>query len=137
MQLITDFTREVERQGEGIPGRDGLLHQIKQPQNDFRVAVRRTAPYFVPQYRGRPASPATPASVTSARSVSASAAPATSAFIMQTETVEKHTRPPFLEGEEASDEIGLNDGNEVFIDDVLETAEWCVPRICESYSGSQ
>ena len=145
MRLITDFTREVERQGEGIPGRDGLLHQIKQPQNDFRVAVRRTAPYFVPQYRGRPASPATLASeepepepirpvlYSGPFSASASATPArtaSAASIRSTsvlQTVEKHTRPPFLEGEEASDEIGLNDGNEVFIDDVLETAEWCVP----------
>jgi hypothetical protein len=41
--------------------------------------------------------------------------------------VERHTRPPFLEGEENSGEIGLNDGKEVFIDDVLQTAEWCVP----------
>jgi hypothetical protein len=40
--------------------------------------------------------------------------------------VDKHTRPPFLEGEEDSGEIGLNDGKEVFIDDVLQTAEWCV-----------
>jgi hypothetical protein len=41
--------------------------------------------------------------------------------------VEKHTHPPFLNGEEHIAEIGLNDGKEVFIDDVLQTAEWCVP----------
>jgi hypothetical protein len=139
LRLITDFTREVERQGEGIPGRDGLLHQIKEPQNNFRVEVRRTAPCFVPQYRGRPASPtveefelrpscvsaAPSVSTTSARTTSASA---TSAFVLQ--QVGKHTRPPFLEGEEDSGEIGLNDGKEVFIDDVLQTAEWCVPCLC-------
>jgi hypothetical protein len=96
----------VERQGEGIPGRDGLLHQIKQPQNDFRVSVRTTAPCFVPQYRSGPATSAT------------------SAFALQ--QVGKHTRPPFLEGEEDSCEIGLNDGKDVFIDEVLQTAEWCV-----------
>jgi hypothetical protein len=43
---------------------------------------------------------------------------------------EKYARPPFLAGEEDSDEIGLNDGKKVFIDDVLESAEWCVPWLC-------
>jgi len=138
LRLITDFTREVERQGEGIPGRDGLLHQIKQPQDNFRVAVRRTATCFVPQYRGTPAVESEPysmsasvqsgPSVTSARATPASAisTSATSAFVLQ--QVGKHTRPPFLEGEEDSGEIGLNDGKEVFIDDVLQTAEWAVTR---------
>jgi hypothetical protein len=93
----------VERQGEGIPGRDGLLHQIKQPQDNFRVAIRKTAPCFVPQFRGRQESGDIDTGSTS------------------------HTYPPFLIGEEDSDEIELNDGEEIFIDDVLETAEWCVP----------
>jgi hypothetical protein len=125
LRLITDFTREVEKQGEGIPGRDGLLHQIKQPQDDFRVAVRGTAPCFVPQYH-RPATPEEPEfgprCGTPARATSRSATPAS---VLQ--PVEKYTRPPFLNGEEHSAEIGLNDGKEVFIDDVLQTAEWCVP----------
>ena len=140
----------MERQGEGIPGRDGLLHQIKHPQDDFRIAVRKTAPCFVPHYRGRPPTPPSPvyeefesrptlnafvseqssASATSARTTVASATStsATSEFILQQEG--KHTRPPFLEGEENSGEIGLNDGKEVFIDDVLQTAEWCVLLLC-------
>jgi len=143
LRLITDFTREVERQGVGIPGRDGLLHQIKQPQDNFRVAVRRTAPCFVPKYRGR-SPPATPASPVFSPAIeesepepicvssyldrpSASATPisATSASVLQ--PVEEDRRMPFLGGEEDSDEIGLNDGKKVFIDDVLQTAEWCVP----------
>jgi hypothetical protein len=109
----------VERQGVGIPGRDGLLHQIKQPQDNFRVAVRGTAPCFVPQYRGSLSRPASPAFNVSPDS------PAISESSLQ--QVEKHTRPPFLEGEEDSGEICLNDGKEVFIDDVLQTAEWSVP----------
>jgi len=121
LRLITDFTREVERQGEGIPGRDGLLHQIKQPQDDFRVAVRGTAPCFVPQYH-RPAEEPEPGPIRLHCGTSTSG---TSTFVLQ--SVEKHTRPPFLNGEEHSAEIGLNDGKEVFIDDVLQTAEWCVP----------
>lgn len=152
----------MERQGVGIPGRDGLLHQIKQPQDDFRVAVRGTAPCFVPHYRGKPATPASyevslpsptvhasppppafyapdpsPAFYASAPSTAsrvkrATGKRATPAFRSRSaspipQQVEKHTRPPFLEGEEDSSEIGLNDGKEVFIDDVLQTAEWCVP----------
>jgi len=31
---------------------------------------------------------------------------------------------PFLQGEEHYDKIGLDDGKEIFINDVLETAEW-------------
>jgi hypothetical protein len=110
LRLITDFTREVEKQGEGIPGRDGLLHQIKQPQDDFRIAIRRTAPCFVPQFRNRPASgPALPQPV---------------------QPAQKYALPPFLVGEEDFDEIGLNDGKKIFIDDVLKTADWCVPWLC-------
>jgi hypothetical protein len=108
LRLITDFTKEVEKQGEGIPGHDGLLHQVKQPQDEFRVAIRRTAPCFVPQFRNRPASD-----------------DRLRAVAMQ--PAEKHARPPFLVGEEDPNEIGLNDGKKIFIDDVLDTAEWCVP----------
>jgi hypothetical protein len=36
--------------------------------------------------------------------------------------------PQFLAEERTSD-IGLDDGEEIFIDDVLETAEWCVPLV--------
>jgi hypothetical protein len=38
----------------------------------------------------------------------------------------KADRPLFLVGEEVLDEIGLSDGKEIFINDVLETAEWYV-----------
>ena len=54
LRLITDFTREVGKQGEGVPDRDGLLQQIRRPQDEFRVAIRKTAPYFVPQFNKRP-----------------------------------------------------------------------------------
>ncbi|KAH9965455.1 P-loop containing nucleoside triphosphate hydrolase protein [Russula dissimulans] len=96
-RLITEFTRAVERQGKGIPGREGLLQQIRSPQDNFRVAIRKTAPFFVPQFRKKP--------------------------ILGT-----HIRPPFLVGEEHYDDTGLNDVKSIFIDDVLETAEWAVTR---------
>lgn len=54
LRLITDFARAVEKQGEGEPGRDGLLQQIRRPQDDFRVAIRKTAPCFVPRFSERP-----------------------------------------------------------------------------------
>jgi hypothetical protein len=37
---------------------------------------------------------------------------------------ESHQRLLFLEGEEVYGEIGLDNGKELFIDDVLETAQW-------------
>ena len=114
LRLITKFTREVERQGEGIPGYDGLLHQVKQPQDDFRIAIRRTAPCFVPKFRNRPVTEG----------------PFAPPVVKAAQPAKPYGCPPFLVGEEDPDEIGLNDGNKVFIDDVLETAEWCVPWLC-------
>ena len=99
-----DFTRAVEKQVEGVPGRGGLLQQIKPRQEEFRVAIRTTAPCFVPRYKG-----------------------SQSQEIMFeggiNEDWEPYRRLSFL-GEEDYGEIGLDDGKEIFIDDVLETAEW-------------
>ena len=39
-------------------------------------------------------------------------------------------KPPFLIGEEKEDEVGLSEGKSIFIDDVLENAEWCVLLKC-------
>lgn len=122
LRLITKFTGEVKVQGVGVPGRDGLLHQIKQPQDYFRVAIRGTAPCFVPQFRKRPVSNGIRLDSPDSdghydnNSVNDKMAPP------------PHIFPPFLIGEENSDEIGLTDGEEKFIDDVLETAECAVTR---------
>jgi hypothetical protein len=40
-------------------------------------------------------------------------------------TWESHRRLSFLQSEEHYDKIGLDDGKEIFFNDVLETAEWC------------
>lgn len=53
LRLVTDFTGAVKRQGEGVPGRDGLLQQMRLPQEGFRVAVRKTAPCFIPRFGRR------------------------------------------------------------------------------------
>ena len=100
-----DFTRAVEKQVEGVPGRGGLLQQIKPRQEEFRVAIRTTAPCFVPRYKGSQ----------SQEMVFEGGA---------NEDWEPYRRLSFLEGEEDYGEIGLDDGKEIFIDDVLETAEW-------------
>jgi hypothetical protein len=112
LRLITDFTKEVGKQGEGIPGYDGLLHQVKQPQDEFRIAIRRTAPCFVPRFRNTPAI----------------SGPCRAPVVVAVQPPKQYARPPFLVGEEDPDEIGLNDGKKVFIDDVLETAECAVTR---------
>ena len=46
-------------------------------------------------------------------------------------------KPPFLIGEEKEDEVGLSDGKSIFIDDVLENAEWCVLLKCGVYPHSE
>jgi hypothetical protein len=93
----------VEKQVEGVPGRGGLLQQIKPRQEEFRVAIRTTAPCFIPKYKD-------------------------SQNLVVSEESESNWEPyrrlSFLEGEEPYEEIGLDDGKEIFIDDVLETAEW-------------
>ena len=109
-----DFTRSVEKQVQGVPGRNGLLQQIKPRQEEFRVAIRTTAPCFVPKYKV--------------------SQPQEAMFEGDTsEDWEPHRRLSFLVGEEDYDEIGLDDGKEIFIDDVLETAEWYVVLICHLY----
>lgn len=119
LRLIMKFTREVEKQSEGIPGHDGLLPQIRPSQDQFRVAIRRTAPCFVPQFSKGPVreEPIDGA-------VEESDAGSVESLVSGGEP---NIRPPFLIGEEICDEIGLDNGKEIFIDDVLETAEWCVP----------
>ncbi len=100
-----DFTGAVEKQVQGVPGRDGLLQQIKPRQEEFRVAIRTTAPYFIPKYKeSQPQEPMLECGTS--------------------EDWEPYRRLSFLGGEEDHSEIGLDDGKEIFIDDVVETAEW-------------
>jgi hypothetical protein len=124
----------VERQGVGIPGRDGLLHQIKLPKDHFRVAIRRTVPCFVPHFRDGPVSKGIYEEKLFATGLRSADSSDTAASDPEPPPPPPppppYTYPPFLVGEEDSDEIGLNDGEEIFIDDVLETANWCVPWLC-------
>ncbi|KAH9965456.1 P-loop containing nucleoside triphosphate hydrolase protein [Russula dissimulans] len=103
-RMIRDFSQEVAKQVEGVPERDGLLQQIKPQQEAFRLAIRETAPCFVPKYKD----------VDREESPSDDGKPYKHFF--------------FLRGEEDDKEIGLDDGDEVFVDDVLEKAKWAVTR---------
>ena len=47
-KLITDFQRAVERHLEGTPGKDGLHQTIRQPFDEFKAAIRASAPDFRP-----------------------------------------------------------------------------------------
>jgi hypothetical protein len=107
LRLITDFTRAVEKQVEGVPGSEGLLQKIRPQQKEFRTAIRTTAPCFVPKYRQAQEEPREVVSQSGS-----------------SEDWEPYQRLLFLEGEEDYEEIGLDDGKEIFIDDVLETAQW-------------
>jgi hypothetical protein len=137
LRLITEFTRAVEKQGEGKPGCDGLLQQIRPWQDAFRVAIRKTAPCFVPQFKrvaapvSRTASPAPSLWSESSNLAQYERPPSPVPCVVQ--RVEPHRNPLFLVGEEHHTEIGLDDGKEIFIDDVLETAEWCVPQVISGW----
>ncbi|KAI0002262.1 P-loop containing nucleoside triphosphate hydrolase protein [Russula compacta] len=151
LRLITEFTRAVEKQSEGIPGRDGLLPQIRPSQDQFRVAVRKTAPRFVPQFSKRPVREVPidevseqeeeefrftdaeypsvlPVSSNKSHLHSKNSSTGSSKSAGSVPDVNTDIRPPFLIGEEIYGEIGLDNGKKIFINDVLETAEWAVTR---------
>lgn len=56
MRLIHEFTRSLGSHLEGIPDEDGLLQALLPEQEEFRRAVRSTAPKFRPyekKYAGK------------------------------------------------------------------------------------
>jgi hypothetical protein len=157
LRLITEFTWDVRKQGEGEPGRDGLLQQIRPWQEAFRLAIRKTAPCFVPRFkksfvhpiepsvptpsaefseevlytfRVRSGLSAHPVPMSTPMSSTPMSSPPSEIMVSDCDApvrrVESLVGPSFLEGEEHHRHIGLDDGEEIFIDDVLETAEWCV-----------
>ncbi|KAI0319264.1 P-loop containing nucleoside triphosphate hydrolase protein [Amylostereum chailletii] len=52
IQLVVDFTRDVEKNVQGLPGKGGLLQTIRPFDQEFHQAIRRTAPDFRPYKRG-------------------------------------------------------------------------------------
>lgn len=48
LKLIGGFVRSIERLVSGIPGENGLMQTLRMPQNEFKRAIRQTAPDFRP-----------------------------------------------------------------------------------------
>ncbi|CAA7260359.1 unnamed protein product [Cyclocybe aegerita] len=46
--LISDFTKDLEKQIDGVPDAKGLIQSIRPAHQSFRKAIRRTAPNFRP-----------------------------------------------------------------------------------------
>ncbi|KIL62474.1 hypothetical protein M378DRAFT_199179 [Amanita muscaria Koide BX008] len=52
MELVHKFTMDVTRHINGVSEPDGLLQAIRPAQERFRLAIRRTAPNFIPFEEG-------------------------------------------------------------------------------------
>ena len=56
MKLIGDFVQSIKNLVDGIiPGEnhDGLIQTLRGPRDEFRKAIRQTAPYFLPLERSQ------------------------------------------------------------------------------------
>jgi hypothetical protein len=51
LKLISTFVRSVEGLVGGVPDDDGLIQALREPQAEFKKAIRRTAPDFRPLER--------------------------------------------------------------------------------------
>ena len=54
MKLIADFVQSIKNLVDGIvPGEnhDGLIQTIRGPRDEFKKAIRQTAPFFIPLER--------------------------------------------------------------------------------------
>lgn len=48
LHSLRNFVCGLDRRVESTPEEDGLLQTIRPHQETFKIAIRRTAPYFVP-----------------------------------------------------------------------------------------
>ena len=46
--MVTEFTREVDRQTQGVPEADGLLQQMSGEEERFQTEIRLTVPNYKP-----------------------------------------------------------------------------------------
>jgi hypothetical protein len=49
MNLINTFVRSIEQLVEGVPDANGLLQTLRRPRDEFKKAIRHTAPCFLPR----------------------------------------------------------------------------------------
>lgn len=97
MKLIGDFVQSITSLVDGIlPGEhhDGLIQTLRGPRNEFKKAIRQTAPFFIPLERS-----------------------------IVDDTTPDPPVPSFLSSEEAEwDDEPRHVTAPIFVDDVLETA---------------
>ncbi|KAH9007591.1 P-loop containing nucleoside triphosphate hydrolase protein [Lactarius deliciosus] len=48
LKMINVFVQSIQRLVEGVPDEDGLLQTLREPRDEFKGEIRRTAPYFLP-----------------------------------------------------------------------------------------
>jgi hypothetical protein len=48
LKLIGAFVRSIQRLVDGVPDENGLLQTLRGPRDEFKEAIRHTAPYFLP-----------------------------------------------------------------------------------------
>ncbi len=48
LKLIGVFVRSIQRLIDGVPDENGLLQALREPRDEFKEAIRHTAPYFLP-----------------------------------------------------------------------------------------
>ncbi len=46
--LLSEFTRDVSTHVEGVSDEDGIIQRVRLAQEQFKLAIRRTAPAFRP-----------------------------------------------------------------------------------------
>ncbi|KAI9465220.1 P-loop containing nucleoside triphosphate hydrolase protein [Lactarius psammicola] len=101
LKLIGTFVRSIESLVSGTPGASGLMQTLRGPQNEFKRAIRQTAPDFRPLERP------------------------------QTQVVDNTPFPPpsFLSSEETEwEQQPGNTSRPIFVDDVMEKANCAVTR---------
>jgi len=94
VKLINTFVRSIQRVVDGIPDEDGLLQTLRGPQDDFRRAIRQTAPYFLPFEHN-----------------------------LVDDVTGPVPRFSFLSNEERGEQEPCDTGSPIFIDDVLKRAD--------------
>jgi hypothetical protein len=51
VRMVSDFAREIDKQTQGIPGKDGLLQKTHGLEEEFQLAIRKTVPDYRPYKR--------------------------------------------------------------------------------------
>jgi hypothetical protein len=95
LRLIGAFVRSIDQLVSGTPGENGLMQTLRGPQNEFKRAIRQTAPDFRPLERPEVVDP------------------------------QPVPSPSFLSSEETEwEQQPSNTSPPIFVDDVMTKANW-------------